>query len=273
MAITDKLPASTAYTLSREKYESVPDLGVWALQLSLQQLGSQVVVDGYFGLATERRVKAYQRARRLTPDGIVGPKTQTRIVQGWANAAEKNVRIPDGLLDGIWKGEGGGFLVPVNWGVAGGVDVGAVQQRVYQTSAISSAVWNSHLRRDSKGNVLGPDAWLLENARFDRSKIIQAVDARSRLVQLALDLRQNHDLFLPRAGVKKDHKTAWKYSVLDHNWPEAADLLSRGYVLSNTEASWVPPAIRAQGVNTKAEWADWYIKTMTRFVPANGWIA
>jgi len=36
--------------------------------------------DGRFGSGTERAVIAFQRARGLTPDGIVGPKTWTALV-------------------------------------------------------------------------------------------------------------------------------------------------------------------------------------------------
>jgi hypothetical protein len=35
----------------------------------------RITVDGIFGADTERQVKAFQKARGLTPDGIVGPKT------------------------------------------------------------------------------------------------------------------------------------------------------------------------------------------------------
>ena len=37
--------------------------------------------DGIFGKITEETVKAFQRARGLTPDGIVGPKTWQLILQ------------------------------------------------------------------------------------------------------------------------------------------------------------------------------------------------
>ncbi len=47
-------------------------------------------VDGIFGKKTTAGVKVFQRARRLTPDGIVGPKT-------WAALGSPN--IPPGGRD------------------------------------------------------------------------------------------------------------------------------------------------------------------------------
>lgn len=48
---------------------------VVAIQHLLRQHGATVAVDGAFGPVTERAVVAFQSARRLAADGIVGPKT------------------------------------------------------------------------------------------------------------------------------------------------------------------------------------------------------
>jgi hypothetical protein len=49
---------------------------VKALQRELARLGYSVgAIDGYYGRATIKAVTAFQRADRLTPDGIVGPST------------------------------------------------------------------------------------------------------------------------------------------------------------------------------------------------------
>ena len=36
---------------------------------------SRLVVDGFFGLSTNSKVREYQRANELAPDGVVGPVT------------------------------------------------------------------------------------------------------------------------------------------------------------------------------------------------------
>lgn len=273
MSFTDKLPATTARVLSRKENENEQHLAVYSLQLSLRQLGSSIKPDGWFGPATEKRVKIYQRHRGLYIDGVAGHATQSRIVLGWSNRAERLVKLPKNLLKGIWQGEGGGYLAPVNWAVADGVDIGAVQQRVYQTSDIPSTIWYAHLRKDSNGNVIGPTDWLASNAKFDPVKISYAVNSRRRVTILAKDLRRRHDTFLNREGVQGNHRKAWELAVLYHNWPQAADLISRGYIISDTPADWVPQSLRDQGVVTKRDWAEWYIATMTRFVAPGDWIA
>lgn len=45
------------------------------LQRLLTLLGIATTVDGQFGPKTEAQVKAFQKARKLKEDGIVGPKT------------------------------------------------------------------------------------------------------------------------------------------------------------------------------------------------------
>jgi len=49
---------------------------VKALQRELASLGYPVgAIDGYYGKGAANAVTAFQRAHRLTPDGIVGPAT------------------------------------------------------------------------------------------------------------------------------------------------------------------------------------------------------
>lgn len=83
---------------------------VTAVQQRLQAAGfSPGAIDGKFGPGTESAVKMFQRARGLTVDGIVGPKT----------AAALGVALP--------ASSGSGALVPVSASdVAVGVDGGGV---------------------------------------------------------------------------------------------------------------------------------------------------
>jgi len=48
---------------------------VMELQELLNAKGIAVVIDGFFGQATEMAVKQFQRSRSLDDDGIVGPLT------------------------------------------------------------------------------------------------------------------------------------------------------------------------------------------------------
>lgn len=52
---------------------------VLALQKTLQNAGISLDDDGVFGPATEAAVIAYQQREGLTPDGLVGPATRTRL--------------------------------------------------------------------------------------------------------------------------------------------------------------------------------------------------
>jgi peptidoglycan hydrolase-like protein with peptidoglycan-binding domain len=48
---------------------------VTAIQYLLRQAGQDIDADGDFGDQTEKAVRAFQKAKRLTVDGIVGPQT------------------------------------------------------------------------------------------------------------------------------------------------------------------------------------------------------
>ena len=61
---------------------------VRTLQSLLINRGYNLVVDGVFGGITEEVVKEFQKKNRLTPDGIVGPKTWEAL-----NKAEVNVQF------------------------------------------------------------------------------------------------------------------------------------------------------------------------------------
>ena len=66
------LPARNLMSMLR--FGSVGD-AVRTLQQNLSGLGFQLRIDGDFGPATERMLKAFQRENRLKPDGVFGPKT------------------------------------------------------------------------------------------------------------------------------------------------------------------------------------------------------
>jgi len=55
---------------------------VRAVQTLLTWRGHPTEIDGYFGPETEASVKAFQRAKGLTADGVVGTQTWTALVAG-----------------------------------------------------------------------------------------------------------------------------------------------------------------------------------------------
>jgi peptidoglycan hydrolase-like protein with peptidoglycan-binding domain len=260
--ILSKLPAKTEYSYTRAKYEKVPHQGVWALQNTFAILNPELganFADGYFGPRTEEAAKRYQANRGLTVDGIVGPGTQKRIVQGWVNAANINTATIPGLLDGFAESEGGWLLAPVNWSVKGGVDVGAVQNRVYDLAANTS--W------PVVNGVPSPE--LVQKVVFDIFKVEEALNTQKAVDRLARDLKSRYDVYFTSTrypGTKGNKKRSWQIAALYHNWPSAAEILAKGGSLPDKDAPWVPQSLRDKGINTYKEWADHYIGMVTKYV-------
>jgi LysM repeat protein len=71
------------------------DVGV--LQFLLRRHGLRPGhLDGHFGKATERALRRFQRRRRLTPDGVLGPRTAKRLCTAracaWRGATARRVK-------------------------------------------------------------------------------------------------------------------------------------------------------------------------------------
>ncbi|MFI8952180.1 peptidoglycan-binding protein [Streptomyces sp. NPDC053750] len=62
---------------------------VKALQHQLTANGHATKADGVFGSATTAKVKAFQKAHRLTADGIAGPNTWSALVRGGGSGGGK----------------------------------------------------------------------------------------------------------------------------------------------------------------------------------------
>jgi hypothetical protein len=221
---------------------------VYGLQTGLNHAINGLSEDGVFGQATERAVKAFQKAHDLTADGIAGPATQARLCHGIV-AKTTVTGVPSGLGRSIMEGESGYWLGAVNWSVPGGVDCGVVQRRVY-----------------------GPP--------FSPQVLRDAFDPSLSLLWALHSLKNRSEEFYTQVGVRnrKDRKEyALRLAVLAHNWPWAADWLADGHELSTTkQATWVPNGTRfSDGVAVRSyrDWAEFYAlggphgeARMTRYV-------
>lgn len=231
------VPTSTDYTVEKGDRGVVP----WAVQRALNDRsapdwgdGLPVAEDGVFGEQTKRAVKSFQEASNLKGDGRFGQKTSE------AMASELGLKVTasvaPGLVAGITKAESGNLIGAVNTSVPGGIDCGYVQRRVYQ-------------------------------ADYDDLAVVQrAFDGLYQMNLLAKTLRSRHDAFFARAAVKT-HQLAWRLAALHHNYPYAADQISR-VGISGLSSYWKTPiawveAIGAkfpddEAVRTPLDWCRYY---------------
>jgi hypothetical protein len=110
---------------------------VWALQTALVALGnSPGVIDGIFGPATERAVRAAQVGLFVKVDGLAGGGTQLAICRHLAYLVTEDRRLPPGLLFGQISHESScrvGNYSPAR--ADGSYDAGVTQRNTAHTSA------------------------------------------------------------------------------------------------------------------------------------------
>ncbi len=116
---------------------------VTQLQSALTQLGySTNGVDGRFGAGTQRAVVAFQKANKLTADGLAGTKTQELL---FAQASGSNSGNTSGSNGNGTSGGGSGFTRTLRKGYTGG-DVLSVQTQLqslgYYTKSLDSVYGN-----------------------------------------------------------------------------------------------------------------------------------
>lgn len=241
-AITAAPPADQKYSFKKGDTH----VGVWAIQRALNGIdlsGYPYVLteDGGFGLETEKCVLAYQRATKLTADGIFGPASQARLVRSLEVRTPSHV--PVGLIRSVVEGESGNLIACVNWDVPNGVDCGYTQRRVSSTNT--------------------PSSWPT-GATFKQTEVEAAFDSFKQFSILASGLRSRKDNYVNRAGVinrADKHEYAWRLATLYHNWPYGANRLADGYALSNRVADWVPAGVKftdGTPVVTYTDWAQFY---------------
>lgn len=216
------------FTLS-ELERGVSHNGVYALQKFLGDIG-YLGADptGFFGSATDEAVKKYQGAKNLVADGVIGPKTSAIIVHSAVVRSPLGSSLPRNLMEGLIAAESSELLGAVNATVPGGLDLGITQRRAY-----------------------GPP--------FDPLAVKHALDpiysvAFSTSNPSKTGIYDRYLVFSSRVGA---NSYAWRLAALAHNWPSAADTLSKGGTLSKTRlATWCPASVRAEHP-WAATWWGW----------------
>ena len=223
-------PSRSAYSIRRG------DAGwaVYALQAALNEVAAAgLAEDGEFGPATDKALRAFQRAHDLARDGVAGPATQGKLVTlACALMDRASVSVPRGLLRGFALGEGANLLAAVNAAVPGGVDCGPMQLRCYGPPYRQGALW-------------------------------QAFSPLMALRKASGDFISRRNSFLKRAWVAGSHERAGRVAVLGHNWPSGADYYAdHGHAPSpDAPAPWVPAGVRfpdGTPVTTRQDWAEFY---------------
>jgi hypothetical protein len=213
--------------------------GVWALQRFLNVVykgrATPLDEDGWFGAGTENLVKRYQADVSASVDGIVGQQTQQRMVRSCVVRAPHGSDTPRGLIEGQINGESGGYFAAVNAQVAGGLDLGLTQRRVY-----------------------GPP--------FDPAKVAAAFDPVGSVAWSVKELYDRAETY----GVGRHSAcpfNRWELAVLHHNWPYAAGKYHRYGRLPypNKVATWAPEGV-PDSAKTWDGWAHFYVEQMTKGV-------
>lgn len=150
-----------------------------ALQFELLFHGYSTLVDGIFGLDTDRAVREFQEQQKLVVDGLVGPKTCRSLFRVRACVTELEHGVPLGYICGLIRWESA--FDPGAIG-ANGADTGLVQINL-----------NVH-----------------KNITME-----QAVSSTFATRYAGERMRDAHAKFLPNCG----DPTAWSCAVAQHNSP------------------------------------------------------
>jgi peptidoglycan hydrolase-like protein with peptidoglycan-binding domain len=210
---------------------------VFALQCGLDTLGYSLDADGSFGPATDEAVRHFQKDNKLIVDGIAGSASQQRVTLLIdARTHERHRELPVGLLRGFAETEGGNNLGAVNWNIAGGVDCGVVQIRVY-----------------------GPP--------YDRTAMMNAFDPGKAMERVALTFkgRVDSNRSLPYAK-RQSLEFSQRCAALSWNWPYAAEQYAKYGKLPSPSQNATWAVIQGQRVKfpdgspvmTWKDWAEFY---------------
>lgn len=224
------VPTSTVSIVEKSQRGVV----VFAVQKALQDIGVTLSVDEDFGEQTASKVRLFQNASTLKADGRVGPATSAKLAAKLANRVASTA--PPALIRGTIKAESAEMIGAVNASVPGGIDCGYTQRRVFE---------------GDYNNLLA---------------VRRAFDGLYQMNLLAATLRRRHDSFFGRPGART-HEAAWRLAALDHNYPYAAERISKDGIGGLSDywtkpQSWVqaigakfPDGVR---VETPLEWCQFY---------------
>lgn len=186
------VPSETAFTVDSDSFGTV----VWAVQRGMNERGGEITVlveDSSYGPLTKQVVTNFQARQDLTVDGRFGPKTSERLARILCGRVPQE--LPPELLESMVLNESAFYIAAVNWTVAGGVDCGYCQRRVY-----------------------GDDV-------NDMAVVKRAFDPAYQFGLLASSLSERHWAFYGRNAVQT-HERAWRLAALHHNYPYAAKRIS-----------------------------------------------
>lgn len=215
---------------------------VAALQINL----SRTKVDGVFGKKTKRKIRVWQAAHLLNPDGIAGPITQGKLVSARCYRINKKYKFPKGLLKSIASNESGFYVGSMGFhGSDSGADIGVFARSTGNSPGSQEFLYSAY-------NIKESAEWTAKN-----------------LVEIYQELSTPvSSWYLSNLANGDRNKFLWQLSIFNHNWPVGAFNIARyGEATSDddADAQWIINATRGR-LRTPREWVCSYIERATVFI-------
>ena len=210
---------------------------VWSVQRTCNRHAIPCAEDMVWGPQTTDAAKLLQVKLGVTPDGIFGPASQSALARRLCSKEETEHELPQQLLFSKVSYESGGYLGAVNWSVAGGVDCGITQRRVY------------------------------DEQYDDDAAVKRAFDPVYQLNLSGASVSELYGIFLARPGIRGNRQMAYRVAVLNHNYPSLADRISWNGIAGltsyyTTPQTWVTSfGLRfpdGAAIRTPLEWGQRY---------------